>query len=274
MRLLEPDGRRPGLAGRHRARHAGSPRSASSRRCPKAERAEFMRMLRALVTANNELTRAPSEMTHPVASACGSTRCCCRPPTGGTGKSSLVKALLELDSHLAVSVSHTTRAPRGQEQHGREYWFIDEADVPRDGRARRLLRVGRGARPPVRHLAQGDRGAPGRRRGRGARDRLAGRAADQAAVPARGADLHPAAELGRTAPAPAAPRRGPRPRSSTPAWPTPAIEVAQARALRLCYNQRPVRDRAVRPEDGRPLAAAEVRRAAAQQIRRSSQPSI
>ena len=42
----------------------------------------------------------------------------------GAGKSSLVKALLELDSHLAVSVSHTTRAPRGQEQNGREYWFI------------------------------------------------------------------------------------------------------------------------------------------------------
>ncbi len=43
----------------------------------------------------------------------------------GAGKSSLVKALLELDSHLAVSISHTTRAPRGQEQHGREYWFVD-----------------------------------------------------------------------------------------------------------------------------------------------------
>jgi guanylate kinase len=46
----------------------------------------------------------------------------------GAGKSSLVKALLELDSRLAVSVSHTTRAPRGQEQHGREYWFIDEPE--------------------------------------------------------------------------------------------------------------------------------------------------
>jgi guanylate kinase len=44
----------------------------------------------------------------------------------GAGKSSLVKALLELDSHLALSVSHTTRAPRGQEQDGREYHFIDE----------------------------------------------------------------------------------------------------------------------------------------------------
>lgn len=42
----------------------------------------------------------------------------------GAGKSSLVKALLELDSHLSVSISHTTRPPRGQEQHGREYWFI------------------------------------------------------------------------------------------------------------------------------------------------------
>ena len=44
----------------------------------------------------------------------------------GAGKSSLVKALLELDSRLAVSVSHTTRAPRGQEVDGREYWFVDE----------------------------------------------------------------------------------------------------------------------------------------------------
>ena len=42
----------------------------------------------------------------------------------GAGKSSLVKALLELDSRLVVSISHTSRAPRGQEQHGREYWFI------------------------------------------------------------------------------------------------------------------------------------------------------
>ena len=45
----------------------------------------------------------------------------------GAGKSSLVKALLELDSHLSVSISHTTRAPRGQEQDGREYHFVDEA---------------------------------------------------------------------------------------------------------------------------------------------------
>jgi len=45
----------------------------------------------------------------------------------GAGKSSLVKSLLELDSHLIVSISHTTRQPRGQEQDGREYHFVDEA---------------------------------------------------------------------------------------------------------------------------------------------------
>ena len=44
----------------------------------------------------------------------------------GTGKSTLVKALLEVDSHLAVTVSHTTRKPRGQDQDGREYHFVDE----------------------------------------------------------------------------------------------------------------------------------------------------
>lgn len=44
----------------------------------------------------------------------------------GAGKSSLVKALLELDSHVQPSVSHTTRAPRGQEKHGREYFFTSE----------------------------------------------------------------------------------------------------------------------------------------------------
>ena len=45
----------------------------------------------------------------------------------GTGKSSLVKALMELDSRVSPSVSHTTRAPRGQEKEGREYHFVDQA---------------------------------------------------------------------------------------------------------------------------------------------------
>ena len=42
----------------------------------------------------------------------------------GAGKSSLVKALMELDARVVPSVSHTTRAPRGQELHGREYYFV------------------------------------------------------------------------------------------------------------------------------------------------------
>ncbi len=46
----------------------------------------------------------------------------------GAGKSSLVRALMELDSHVQPSVSHTTRAPRGQEKHGREYFFVSEAE--------------------------------------------------------------------------------------------------------------------------------------------------
>ncbi len=48
----------------------------------------------------------------------------CVAAPSGAGKSSLVKALLELDSRLAVSVSHTTRPPRGQELQGREYCFV------------------------------------------------------------------------------------------------------------------------------------------------------
>ena len=52
----------------------------------------------------------------------------CVAAPSGAGKSSLVKALLELDSRLAVSVSHTTRAPRGQEQQGREYLFVSEPE--------------------------------------------------------------------------------------------------------------------------------------------------
>jgi guanylate kinase len=46
----------------------------------------------------------------------------------GAGKSSLVKALMELDAAVRPSVSHTTLPPRGQEKDGREYHFVsDEA---------------------------------------------------------------------------------------------------------------------------------------------------
>ncbi len=42
----------------------------------------------------------------------------------GSGKSSLVKALMEVDAGVMHSISHTTRAPRGQEKDGREYFFV------------------------------------------------------------------------------------------------------------------------------------------------------
>ena len=46
----------------------------------------------------------------------------------GSGKSSLVKALMEVDAGVQPSISHTTRAPRGQDKHGREYYFVDDAE--------------------------------------------------------------------------------------------------------------------------------------------------
>ncbi len=42
----------------------------------------------------------------------------------GAGKTSLVKALLEHDSNICVSVSHTTRAPRPGEVDGKDYNFV------------------------------------------------------------------------------------------------------------------------------------------------------
>jgi len=46
----------------------------------------------------------------------------------GAGKSSLVRALREFDARVSPSVSHTTRAPRGQEKHGREYYFFSDQE--------------------------------------------------------------------------------------------------------------------------------------------------
>jgi len=42
----------------------------------------------------------------------------------GAGKTSLVKALLQRRPELHVSISHTTRARRPTEEHGREYFFV------------------------------------------------------------------------------------------------------------------------------------------------------
>lgn len=49
----------------------------------------------------------------------------------GAGKTSLLKALVEQHGDLAVSVSHTTRAPRPGEADGVHYHFVDMADFER-----------------------------------------------------------------------------------------------------------------------------------------------
>jgi guanylate kinase len=46
----------------------------------------------------------------------------------GAGKTSLVKALVERDPNLKFSTSYTTRKPRPSEVHGRDYFFVDEAE--------------------------------------------------------------------------------------------------------------------------------------------------
>ena len=43
----------------------------------------------------------------------------------GAGKTTLVRLLLENDSQIGVSISHTTRHPRQGEENGREYHFVD-----------------------------------------------------------------------------------------------------------------------------------------------------
>ena len=49
----------------------------------------------------------------------------------GAGKTSLIKALLGRLSGVAVSVSHTTRAPRPGERDGVDYHFIDKGEFER-----------------------------------------------------------------------------------------------------------------------------------------------
>ena len=46
----------------------------------------------------------------------------------GAGKTSLVKALVERQQNVCLSVSHTTRAARAGEIEGKDYFFISEQD--------------------------------------------------------------------------------------------------------------------------------------------------
>lgn len=45
----------------------------------------------------------------------------------GSGKSTLVNELFKMVDGLEFSISYTTRAPRGSEQNGKEYFFVSEA---------------------------------------------------------------------------------------------------------------------------------------------------
>lgn len=49
----------------------------------------------------------------------------------GAGKSTIVNHLLGLHKELEFSISATSRAPRGQEQHGREYYFFSTDEFRR-----------------------------------------------------------------------------------------------------------------------------------------------
>ena len=46
-------------------------------------------------------------------------------PSGG-GKGTLIDRALKIVPDLSLSISYTTRAPRGAEENGREYFFVDE----------------------------------------------------------------------------------------------------------------------------------------------------
>ena len=46
----------------------------------------------------------------------------------GTGKTTLVSRLTAAQPQIRVSVSHTTRAPRESEEHGRHYYFVSREE--------------------------------------------------------------------------------------------------------------------------------------------------
>lgn len=62
----------------------------------------------------------------------------------GAGKSTLIKVLMQNIPDLMFSVSHTTRAPRAGESHGRDYFFVDKNEFEamiKNGRLAEWARV-------------------------------------------------------------------------------------------------------------------------------------
>ena len=49
----------------------------------------------------------------------------------GSGKTTLVRELFRLVPELEFSISYTTRPPRGSEQNGRDYFFVDRPEFER-----------------------------------------------------------------------------------------------------------------------------------------------
>lgn len=72
-------------------------------------------------------TAADTAKPHPVRS--GSLFVVAAP--SGAGKTSLVRALLDREPRIRLSVSFTTRAPRPGEIDGRDYFFVERADFER-----------------------------------------------------------------------------------------------------------------------------------------------
>lgn len=56
----------------------------------------------------------------------------------GAGKTTLCQRLLRDFAELTLSISTTTRAPRGTEQHGKEYFFTDRSEFERQIQAGRF----------------------------------------------------------------------------------------------------------------------------------------
>ena len=56
----------------------------------------------------------------------------CAAPSGA-GKTSLVRALMQLHPTLRFSISYTTRKQRPNERHSHDYFFVDRVEFERMG---------------------------------------------------------------------------------------------------------------------------------------------
>ncbi|WP_282037405.1 guanylate kinase [Saccharicrinis aurantiacus] len=57
----------------------------------------------------------------------------------GSGKTTIVKRLLDKDFKMEFSISATTRKPRGEEKHGKDYYFLSPDEFRTKVKANELL---------------------------------------------------------------------------------------------------------------------------------------